>query len=199
MTQEQAKEEMQKILPPKRFLHVLAVADEVENLCGIYDVADKDTLTVSALLHDCTKPLTYDEHLQYAELNGLELSPDDKKSPEVLHARTGAVMVWQKWKISGNEIFCHTTGKEDMTLSEKILFLADYIEKTRQHEICRKTRAEFYSALKKNPENKLKILDRTVLQVLENTVEHLKEKNVFIHSDTLRAIDFFKEDLNETK
>ena len=199
MTHEQAKEEMKKTLSPKRFLHVLAVAEEVGDMCAIFGFADRYRLITSALLHDCTKPFSYEEHLSYARLNGLSLSEDDICSPEVLHARTGALRAEHEFGTDGKEIFCHTTGKEDMTLSEKILFLADYIEKTRQHEICLKTRAEFYSSLKNNPENKLRILDETVLKVLENTVRYLQEKQFFIHSDTLRAIDFLKEDLNETK
>lgn len=190
-------EDMKKTLDEKRFSHVLAVADEVESLCKIYDIADSDTLVMSALLHDCTKPLSYDEHIKYAEKAGLELTADDLNSPEVLHARTGAVKAESEYHIRGSEIFCHTTGKENMTLGEKILFLSDYIETTRQHEICKKTRREFYSSLSK--EDKFRLLDRTVLRVLENTVDHLRKKQAFIHSDTLRAIDFLKEDSNETK
>lgn len=201
MTHSKIKEEMQRILPEKRYGHTLAVAEEVETLCGIFGISEKDALVTSALLHDCTKPLSYNEHLAYAEKSGLILSEDDLNSPEVLHARTGALKAEREYGASGNEIFCHTTGKADMTLSEKILFLADYIEKTRTHEICIETRREFYSALERAEaiEDKLKILDSTVLKVLENTVRHLEDTQTFIHKDTHLAIDFLKEASNETR
>ena len=195
MTHEKAKEIMQKTLSTKRFSHVLAVAEEVEVLCKIFEISDTTSLILSALLHDCTKPLSYDEHLAYAKKHDFTLSDDDLNSPEVLHARTGALRVECEWGLRGNEIYCHTTGKANMTVPEKILFLADYIEKTRTHEICIETRRSFYESLPdaKSHTDKLEILDKTVLTVLENTVQYLKTKQAFIHKDTYLAIDFLKE------
>ncbi len=195
------KKEMRKALTMKRFSHVLAVVSEVERLCKIFEISNVSNLTASALLHDCTKPLSYEEHIAYAEKYGFVLSEDDLKSPEVLHARTGALKAEREYGVNGDAIFCHTTGKADMTVPEKILFLADYIEKTRTHEICIETRRAFYSELEsaKTLEDKLKILDKTVLTVLENTVRHLETKKAFIHKDTYLAIDFLKEASNETR
>ena len=200
MTFDEIKQRMETSLPQKRFSHVISVVEEVQVLADIFG-ADREALTLAALLHDCTKPFSYAEHIAYAEEHTLSLSEDDVRSPEVLHARTGAVMAVKEYGL-GEDVFsliyCHCTAKEDMSLEEKILFLSDYIEKTRTHEICLKTRAEFYSELEKG--NKSKTLDTTVLRVLINTVEHLKDKNMFIHSDTLRAIEFLKsEDCHETK
>lgn len=201
MTHVQLKEEMKKILSPKRFSHTLAVAEETRALCEIFDIPEKDTLVAASLLHDCTKPLTYSEHIAYAEKYEFVLSEDDLKSPEVLHARTGALKAEHEFGVSGNEIFCHTTGKADMTVSEKILFLADYIEKTRPHEICIETRRAFYSSIDRATtlEEKFKILDKTVLTILKNTVHHLENKQAFIHKDTYLAIDFLNEALNEKR
>ncbi len=193
MTLDALKKRMEDTLPSKRFLHVLSVVETAEELADIYK-ADKTLLSVASLLHDCTKPFTFEEHIAYAEKHSLELSSDDLASPEVLHARTGAVMA--KNELGGDDrvfslIYCHCTAKPDMTLEEKLLFLSDFIEATRTHKICQDTRRDFFSSLEKSLD-KMKLLDFTVLKVLESTVEHLKEKGSYIHSDTLRAIEFLK-------
>ena len=193
MTLDTLKRRMEDTLPPKRFSHVLAVVETAVELADIYG-ADKALLSVASLLHDCTKPFTAEEHIAYAEKHSLKLSSDDLASPEVLHARTGAVMSRDELG-QGDSVFsliyCHCTAKPDMTLEEKLLFLSDFIEATRTHKICQDTRREFFSSLKDHTD-KMRLLDQTVLRVLESTVEHLKKKGSYIHSDTLRAIEFLK-------
>ena len=91
-------------------------------------------------------------------------------------------------------IACHTTGKANMTLSQKIIFIADYTEKTRKHEICLAERKALHEGLENavTREEKLKLIDESTLRILENTVSYLNEKAVFIHPDTISAIDFLK-------
>ena len=88
-------------------------------------------------------------------------------------------------------IHCHTTGKEDMSLFEKLLFIADFTEETRVHKSCITERKTLDTALE-NAKNTEREIDASVLRILENTVSYLTEKKVFIHSDTCRAIDFLK-------
>ncbi|MBR5460413.1 MAG: bis(5'-nucleosyl)-tetraphosphatase (symmetrical) YqeK [Clostridia bacterium] len=193
MTLDALKKRMEDTLPAKRFSHVLAVVETAEELANIYG-ADKELLSVASLLHDCTKPFTSEEHIAYAKKHSYQLSPDDLASPEVLHARTGAIMAKEELGQADRVfslIYCHCTAKPDMTLEEKLLFLSDFIEATRTHKICQDTRREFFSSLKGH-NDKMKLLDQTVLRVLKSTVEHLNEKNTYIHTDTLRAIEFLK-------
>lgn len=204
MTFDEMKSKIKASLPEKRFNHVMAVVEEARALAEIFEIENRDNFIISALLHDCTKPFSYDEHLEYAKSSGLVLSDDDLASPEVLHSRTGAVMAKKEF-LQGDDafdiIYCHSTGKADMSLEEKLIFLADYIENTRVHEVCRKTRLEFYTDLEAciSLEDKIKVLDKTVLKVLQSTVSHLKDKNAFIHSDTLRAIEFLKSEENHER
>lgn len=202
---EQIKKDMEALLPHKRYLHISAVTQEADRLADVFQIENKNDLVISALLHDCTKPLTYDEHLKLAQKYSIKLSQDDINSPQVLHARTGAFEAKEKYGVSSeafDAIFCHTTGKENMTVFEKILFLSDYIEVTRTYEACRLARTKFYSELEmcKTYGDKLKALDRAVLSELTFTLNYLRQNGLFIHSDTYHAIDFLKsEEHNGTK
>ena len=76
MTHGQIKEEMRKTLSPKRFSHTLAVAEETEILCEIFEICEKNTLITAALLHDCTKDYPYDIQLKLLESYGVNARPD---------------------------------------------------------------------------------------------------------------------------
>lgn len=196
MTHEEIRERMCQTLSPKRFEHVLGVVDCIEYLAEKSGV-DREKAVTAALLHDATKPWTVEEHLEWARLNSLSLSDDDISSPEVLHSRTGALLSRLEYGCCDEvyrAIFCHTTGKADMTYLEMILFVADFIEKTRAHASCIEERERLSASLEKiscikEAQHEIKA---STLRILENTVSYLSEKKVFIHSDTHRAIDFLK-------
>ena len=73
-----------------------------------------------------------------------------------------------------------------MSLEEKLLYLADYIEPTRKFEECIKLRNQFYSS----EEDLQKRLDRVILDSLKYTIDELSSKNQFVHPETLKAYDF---------
>ena len=75
-----------------------------------------------------------------------------------------------------------------MSLGEKILYLADFIEETRPHEVCRSARGDFYGMLPERPGEREAYLDATLLKVMRSTAEHLKEKNRPIHPLTLQGL-----------
>ncbi len=190
-------EKMKKVLPESRFTHVMAVVEEAEFLAQAVGCKSFDTLIRAAILHDCTKPLTYSEQISFAEKYSYPLTEDDLRSPEVLHSVTGALAARYEFGETdevASLIFFHTTGKADMSLFEKILFISDYTEHTRRHDVCRAERELLHNGLEKarSNEERIKLLDISALRILENTVSHLKEKKVFIHPDTIRAIDFLK-------
>ena len=190
-------EKMKKVLPEARFTHVMAVVEEARFLADELGCSSVDTLIRAAILHDCTKPLSYAEHISLAEKYSYTLTENDVRSPEVLHSVTGALAASHEFGESeevATLIFYHTTGKANMSLFEKILFISDYTEKTRRHESCLAEREHLHNGLKKarSNEERMKLLDISALRILENTISYLKKKNVFIHPDTICAIDFLK-------
>lgn len=174
-----------------RFNHTLAVAKESLRLAEFYNLEKTDAkrLFVAALLHDYTKAHDSEKQLALAKEYAIFLSQDDLDSPPVLHSRTAAAVCRALFPHDTDDeiceaIRCHTVGKKDMTLFDKLLFLADYIEETRTHPICLETRKAFYESLLSG-HNKEAVLNQTLRQVLQNTVDYLAKQGKTVHSDSL--------------
>lgn len=175
-----------------RLAHTLAVKDECLRLAGLFGLSDEETnhLAAAALLHDCTKGLKYPEQLALAQRMGIELSPDDLASPKVLHSITGAAVAKADFGASDEiaaMIACHTTGKGAMTLSEKLLYLADYIEPTRTFDDCVKLRRFFYET---KEVDLLSHLNQTLILSFDLTVENLLAEHSHIHIETIKSRNF---------
>ncbi|MBR6633048.1 MAG: HD domain-containing protein [Clostridia bacterium] len=181
-------------LPEKRFLHTLSVEKEALYIASHLSPDLANDVSRASLLHDITKPWSYEEHIDFAKKTGRVLSENDLKSPETLHAMTGGIMARLMGESVWQAIECHTTGKPNMSPLEMIVFLADYTEETRTHRACMRERELLHEALEKanGYEEKLEAVRRSVCRVLDGTVSHLKEKNVFIHPLTLDALESYR-------
>ena len=140
------REKAYACLKPKRIAHVAGCESEAVKLAMRWG-EDPETAAEAGILHDITKKLNLDEQLilcgKYDIINdNLEL-----KSPKLLHAKTGAALARDLFGVSDRvyeAIRWHTTGKPDMTLLEKIIYLADYIEPTRDFPGVEKLRELCY-------------------------------------------------------
>lgn len=184
---------MSQKLDDYRFAHTQSVKEECERLAKIFSLssADTDELLQAALLHDCTKPFKFAEQLMLAQMLRIELSDDDMQSPAILHSITGAQTAKVQYGVSdsvANAIACHTTGKEDMTLIEKLLFLADYIEPTRTFDDCVRVRQYFYEECAHL--TIMERLDATLLMAFDLTIEQLISEKHPIHPQTVKSRNF---------
>ena len=121
------------MLKPKRIPHVVGCEREAVSLARRWG-ADEFDAAVAAILHDCTKKLTREEQLRLCAKYGLEPDEIERNSEKLLHSKTGAAVALARFGVSeavAEAIRWHTTGKADMTLLEKVIYLADYIEPTR--------------------------------------------------------------------
>jgi len=184
------REYVKGMLPEKRFSHTLAVEKETLYIASHLCPEFAGELCRAALLHDVTKYLPPDEHAKIADA----LTENDIKSPDTLHANSGAVVARKMGEPMWRTVASHTTGKADMSLFEMILFTADYTEETRTHDTCKKERAFLHDAIEnaRSFAEKRRALEEAVKHILENTVSYLKEKNTFIHPRTLDALDFYR-------
>lgn len=178
-----------------RFTHTLAVAKEALSLANTFELSEKDAkrLFVAALLHDYTKAYSTEKQLSLAKEYGTTLSEDDLASPPVLHSRTAAAVCQTVFSQDVDSeiceaIRCHTVGKKEMSLFDKLLFLADYIEETRTHPICLETRKQFYENLASG-NNKEAVLNHTLRQVLQNTIDYVEKQGNKVHSDSLTMLE----------
>ena len=142
-----------------------------------------ESAAVAGILHDITKILSYDEQLILCEKYGIILDNAEKENPKLLHAITGAAKARDLFGVS-EEIYeairWHTTGKPDMTTLEKIIYLADYIEPTRDFEGMDRLRALAYEDLseaEEYPEPRIVILYGDPLDEVE---EMLAKRNLIM-------------------
>ncbi|MBQ8288800.1 MAG: bis(5'-nucleosyl)-tetraphosphatase (symmetrical) YqeK [Clostridia bacterium] len=187
------EERIAKRLDSFRFAHTLSVRDECLQLAELFELSERDTtlLAEAALLHDSTKALQIAEQATLAQILGIELTQDDLDSPATLHAITGAAMARVDFDAPvavTAAIACHTTGKENMTLFDKLLFLADYIEPTRKFEDCIRVRRYFYEESVDQPLEKR--LNATLLLAFDLTIAGLIEEGRPIHPQTIKSRNF---------
>ena len=133
-------------LKPKRIAHVAGCESEAVKLAMRWG-EDPETAAEAGILHDITKKLNFEEQLILCGKYGIINDNLELGSPKLLHAKTGAALARDLFGISDrvyNAIRWHTTGKPDMTLLEKIIYLADYIEPTRDFPGVEKLRELCY-------------------------------------------------------
>ena len=166
-------------LNEKRYHHSLCVADEAKFLAVKYG-ADPEKAFTAGLLHDITKNAPTEEHLKLFKDYNIELSDIEKSSEKLWHAVSGAVYVKFVLGINDEEIISairyHTTAKQDMTLLEKVLYIADFTSLDRDYDDIDVIRALSRESL-----------DKAMKYALSYTINELVDKGVAIHNDTFFA------------
>lgn len=165
----------------KRHAHILGVEEEAVKLANRWGADERDARR-AGILHDCTKYWSREEHLACCEKYGMELDPLEKENEKLLHAKTGSLMA--RHLFGENEAVCeailwHTTGKADMSLLEKIVYIADYMEPNRAFEGVETLRGLAYEDL-----------DRAVALGLQMSIRDLKDRGRVVHRDTQEALDW---------
>ena len=178
----------------KRYLHTLAVEDMARRLADLYCPEKKSKLRAAALLHDMTKELSYEEHIAIFKEHGESLLPEDLRAPKTFHARSAAILISMIYpEFSDIEIInavrYHTTGCASMTLFEKIIYLADYIDETRKYDECVKLRNMFWDAQPQKMEmaERLEHLDNVLFEALNMSIDSLIDDGKIISCDTVAA------------
>ena len=128
------KNELKKILSPKRFNHCVNVSLMAEKLAKNYGV-DSEKAKLAGLLHDICKEKPDEENVEILKKNGYFASSDKINAVKILHGPSASFFLKEEYDITDNEILnsvrYHTTGRKNMTLFEKIIFTADYISSER--------------------------------------------------------------------
>lgn len=170
-------------LKHKRIPHVLGTEQEAVRLALRYG-GDVEKARTAALLHDCTKKLELDGQLALCVRYQIPLDELERHTLKLLHAKTGAYLARDVFGVD-DEIFTailwHTTGHADMTLLEKIIYLADYIEPTRDFPGVDKLRQVCYDSL-----------DAGLALGLSMTVQEMRERGNPVHHATSEALEYLK-------
>ena len=174
------------MLKPKRVPHVLGTEETAAKLAVRWGV-DEETARRAALLHDCTKLFSREQHLAFCRQYNREVDAVELQEEQLLHAKTGAIIAQEVFGV-GDDIYqailYHTTGKADMTTLQKIIYLADYIEPTRS--FCDLTALRALA---------MEDLDAAMLTAFTMALDNLERKGGVVHPNSIHARDFLKENM----
>ena len=184
------QKKMKKVLEEKRYLHTLGVAYTAANLAFVYGCDDKKAF-VAGLLHDVAKCISHQKRLMICKKNHIEITPIEEENPVLLHAKVGAFFAKEKYGVCDEEILnairFHTTGRPEMTLLEKIIYVADFVEPHRK-KLPRLAEIRKIS---------FEDLDMAIYMILENSLNYLEKGNAKIDKKTEETYLFYKKMIEE--
>lgn len=185
---EQLKKASLSLLREKRVAHVVGCCETAVKLARRWG-ASESAAARAGILHDVTKALDCKAQLLLCEKYGIMTTAFEQKNWKLLHAKTGAAVAKHIFGESDaicNAIYWHTTGKADMTLLQKIIYLADYMEPTRNFDGVEKLRALTETDL-----------DAAMLCGFEMSIDLLKREGKALGEDTVQARDFLRKERNQ--
>ena len=178
------REKAYAYLEPERIAHVVGCESEAVMLAKTWG-EDPDTAATAGILHDITKKFRGEEQLNLCRKYGIVYDEAEARNTAILHARTGAAMARELFHIS-DEIYeairWHTTGKPDMSTLEKILYLADFIEPTRDFPGLEELRKLAY-----------RDLDAAMALALSMCLGDIRRRGREVYKDTLDAYHWYCE------
>lgn len=211
----QVRDDLPRHMGPYRLQHTLGVwkqCVELGKLFGAFDdtvfsAAQCAKLQLAGLMHDITKELDAQQHIAVCQKYGKTLTAEQLASASVLHQTTGAYVAAELYgDYIDDEIFhaisCHTTGEQQMSLFDKLLFLADYIEPGRTFSDCTQIRDMFYDglpAVQNSAVRLCKFLDAVVCSILEQTISQLVRRKSVIDPRTVAAYNALRMQNRETE
>lgn len=167
-----------------RFQHCLNVAQVARELAEIYGV-NQEQAYLTGILHDYAKDLQADGLLLIAEEHSLIGDETERQAPDLLHAPVGAYLLAQELGLQDGEILeavrVHTLGSLSMSPLDKIIFLADMIEPSR----------DMYPDLERLRQLSRYDLDQAMLLGLESTIRYCLERRVVLHPSTVAVRNIF--------
>ncbi|WP_353096614.1 bis(5'-nucleosyl)-tetraphosphatase (symmetrical) YqeK [Tissierella praeacuta] len=173
----------------RRYNHSVRVMEVAIELAKIYD-ADIEKVKIAAILHDSAKLMDETYLLKMASDFDIILDACMKYNYELIHGPLGAKIAKEKYGIEDTQILdaiCyHTTGKENMSILDKIIYIADYIEPYRNFQGIEEVRKLAFEDL-----------DKALILAMEKTITFLIEKNKLIHPDTIKARNYLIVHLNK--
>lgn len=175
---------IEKSQDEKRFHHTLGVAYTATALAMRYD-EDIKKAEIAGMLHDCARCMEHVKSISFCEKHNISITEIEQRNPFLLHGKIGSYMAANKFGIQDedilNAILNHTTGRPGMSMLEKIVFIADYIEPSRKKQ----------PNLKGIRKLAFEDLEGALIWILKDTLEYLDGKNGEIDPMTQKTYDYY--------
>ena len=176
-------------LDKERYEHTIGVMHTSGCLAMRYGY-DLDQALTAGLSHDCAKCIPNEKKIEMCKKYHLQISAAELANPGLLHAKLGAYVAWKKFQIEDEEILraiaSHTTGRPAMSLLDKIIYIADFIEPGR-------TEAPNLPAVRKLA---FCDIDACLYRILEDSLSYLENKGVTVDPMTEKTFLYYR-DLNK--
>lgn len=181
---EEIKDRLLIDIGEKRLAHSLRVVNTAIELSKKYDLEEKKVF-LAGILHDCGRLKNSEDLLKYAKYFDIVLDDTLLYNTQLIHAPLGCRMAKNIYEIYDieilNSIKYHTTGRENMGLLEKIIFIADYIEPKRNFKGVEDVR------------RLVKLdLDKSIILAIEQNIKFLIDRDKLIHMDSVKALNYLK-------
>jgi len=184
-SQEEIITKLAAVLSPHRFRHVLGVANLAAGIAMANGREDVNTFLYAGLLHDCAKYMKYDEMVIFSEEHGLDVAPYLGNMSFQLHAVLGEYLARTEYGVSDSDILnairYHTVGHLSMSFLEKCIFLADYLEPSR----------EFLAepTLSKMRQMAFFDVDKALYYVMKNKLSYIKSCGTILDTTTEQVFE----------
>ncbi len=170
---------LKQALKPGRYVHSVNTMKEAVRLAEHYG-EDVEAAAIAGLLHDCGKNLNDEQTLEYCSNYGITLSRLEQNQVFLMHGAVGALIAREKYGVENvyilDAIKYHTTGYGDMSMLDKIILLADYIEPGRRHSEVEDARRLAYTDI-----------NRALISAFDSTIRYVMDRKGLIHPATIEA------------
>lgn len=177
-------EKLKEDIGIERYNHTIRVVETSKKLALKYK-EDVQKTSMAALLHDCGKFSDSRKLLKMIDDFDIILDNVMKNNIQLVHGPLGAEMARRVYGIDDHEIlsaiYYHTTGKENMSLLEKIVYISDYIEPGRDFQGVDEVREMAFVDL-----------DKSILWAMDNTIKYVIDRGFLLHLDTVKGRNSLK-------
>lgn len=183
MEEKNIMEFAKKHLSEIRYKHSIGVMERAEELARIYKY-DISIARKVGLAHDIAKEFTKEQNMKYIKENNIEIDEIERENTELLHGKIGADIAKKVFGFSNEmceAIKVHTTGKANMSLLDKIIFVADKTELGKKHE-------DSNIQYQRNLSNK--DIDEAILYMLDEGIKKNINRRKIIHTDSIIARNY---------
>ena len=178
-------------LSPYRFKHTEGVEEMSAYIGRILLPERVDELRVAALLHDITKELSYEDHLELLNSSSINYTQEDLQTKPALHSISAVPFIERNFKDYATSdvlsaVANHTLGVDNISLFDEIIFISDYVEIGRTYPTCIEVRKYLIDNLNTNKSftENLTVLHRASILAIDYTIQSISQRGEIVNSKT---------------